>query len=277
MPRPSKTKAIERLQKVLEEIPELKLLQQGSPDFNKWHRKVQVAITNTFEKESEHIEAFNEISFSPSVYVVSGTPGEGYPEFQEAYLRGLELAEAILESMIEEIEEYWEEEAQTPTLSSDQERERIVVKADTKEVFIIHGRDNEAKETVARFLEKLNLEPVILHEQPNEGRTIIEKFEKYARAAFAVVLLTPDDVGALQIDKDKLQHRARQNVIFEFGYFIDRLGRKRVCALTKGDLEMPSDYDGVLYVPLDDAGLWNMPLVRELKTAGLNVDANLAL
>ena len=269
----SKPKAIERLKKVLEAIPELKSLRRGSPDFEKWHRKVKIAIVNIFGEESRHINDFQKLSFRLSI-VTSKTPDS---RFQAAYLRGLESARVLLESMIEEIEEYWEEEAQTPTLSSGRERERVATKTDMKEVFVIHGRDNEAKEAVARFLARLDLEPVILHEQPNEGRTIIEKFEEHAQAAFAVVLLTPDDAGALENEKDKLRPRARQNVIFEFGYFIGRLGRKRVCALTKGDLEMPSDYDGVLYVPLDAAGAWRMRLVKELKAAGLNVDANLAL
>src|ERR1035438_6975181 len=67
----------------------------------------------------------------------------------------------------------------------------------TKKVFVVHGHDDEAKEKVARFLERLKLEPIILHEQPNEGRTVIEKFEVFADVGFAVVLLTPDDVGAL--------------------------------------------------------------------------------
>ena len=147
----------------------------------------------------------------------------------------------------------------------------------TKEIFIVHGRDNETKETVARFLEHLDLEPVILHEQPNQGRTIIEKFEQHAQVGFAVALLTPDDIGALQEDARNLKSRARQNVIFEFGYFIGRIGRNRVCALTKGDVEIPSDYDGVVYIPLDDAGGWKMELVRELKGAGIDVDANRAL
>lgn len=275
MRKPSKPKAIERLQKILEAIPELKSLQHGSPDFEKWHRKVEIAVVNIFGEESRHINDCRQISFRLSFYTYRElTPDSS---FQEAYLRGLESARVLLESMIEEIEEYWEEETQTPTLPGGRERERIAVKADTKKVFIIHGRDNEAKEAVARFLERLDLEPVILHEQPNEGRTIIEKFEEHAQAAFAVVLLTPDDAGALESEKDKLKPRARQNVIFEFGYFIGRLGRKRVCALTKGDLEMPSDYDGVLYVPLDADGAWRMRLVKELKAAGLNVDANLAL
>ena len=104
----------------------------------------------------------------------------------------------------------------------------------TNQVFVIHGHDESARESVARFLEKLELEPIILHEQPNKGRTIIEKFEDYADVRFAVVLLTPDDVGAVKDRADDLRPRARQNVVFEFGFFIGKLGRERVCALGEG-------------------------------------------
>lgn len=120
----------------------------------------------------------------------------------------------------------------------------------------------------------MELKPVVLHEQPNEGRTIIEKFEDYTDVRFAVVLLTPDDVGGLQDNAGDTKPRARQNVIFEFGYFIGKLGRERVCALVKGNVEKPSDYDGVLYIQLDDSEGWKMRLVRELKSAGYNIDAN---
>ena len=88
--------------------------------------------------------------------------------------------------------------------------------------------------------------------------------------------MTPDDVGSLKDGEPNLKPRARQNVIFEFGYFIGTLSRKRVCALVKGNVEKPSDYDGVLYIPLDDLGAWEMGLIKELKTAGFNVDANRA-
>ena len=118
---------------------------------------------------------------------------------------------------------------------------------------------------------------MVLHEQPNEGRTIIEKFEDFAHVRFAVVLLTPDDTGRLQADAGEYRPRARQNVIFEFGYFIGKLGRERVCALVQGDLERPSDYDGVLYIQLDDSEGWKMRLVRELKSAGYDIDANRVL
>jgi len=129
---------------------------------------------------------------------------------------------------------------------------------------------------VARFLEKLGLKPVILQEQPNEGRTIIEKFEYHADTQFAVALLTPDDAGSLQGDKNNLSPRARQNVIFELGFFIGRLGREGVCALTKGDVEIPSDYAGVVYIPLDDFDGWKQKLFQELKTTGFQLDADRA-
>jgi len=144
-------------------------------------------------------------------------------------------------------------------------------------VFLVHGHDDSARETTARFLEKLRLEPIILHEQPNAGRTIIEKVERYAEVAFAVVLLTPDDVGGLGSAPQVLKPRARQNVILELGYFLGKLGRSHVAALLKGEVERPSDYDGVLYVPMDAAGAWKLQLARELKNAGLNIDLNDAI
>jgi len=140
-------------------------------------------------------------------------------------------------------------------------------------VFVVHGHDEEAKQTVARYLEKLDLEAIILHEQPNKGRTIIEKFEDYADVGFAVVLLTPDDVGSAKDKTDNPVPRARQNVVFELGFFVGRLGRQRVCALHKGDVEIPTDFAGVLWVPMD-SNAWRLPLGQEMKAAGLDVDLN---
>ena len=102
----------------------------------------------------------------------------------------------------------------------------------------------------------------------------MEKVERHAEVAFAVVLLTPDDVGAVATNPADVHPRARQNVIFELGYFLGKLGRKRVAALRKGEVEKPSDYDGVVYTPFDSAGAWKLLLARELKSAGLNVDLN---
>jgi predicted nucleotide-binding protein len=128
---------------------------------------------------------------------------------------------------------------------------------------------------VARYLEKLGLVPVILHEQPNGGRTVIEKFEAYADVAFAVVLLTPDDRGGLASDQpDKYAPRARQNVVFELGYFLGKLGRDHVCALYKEGTDIPSDYAGVVFVKLDADGAWHFKLARELKAIISGVDMN---
>jgi len=141
-------------------------------------------------------------------------------------------------------------------------------------VFVVHGRDESAKHSIARFLEQIGLSPIILHEQPDKGRTIIQKFEDHTDVVFAVVLLTPDDEGRLWGSSGGLSLRARQNVILELGYFIGKLGRARVCALKGDGVEEPSDLHGVLYIPLDSGDAWRLTLARELKAAGLNVDMN---
>jgi predicted nucleotide-binding protein len=147
----------------------------------------------------------------------------------------------------------------------------------SERVFVVHGHDEAAREKVARFLERLGLSPVILHEQPNAGRTIIEKFENYADVGFAVVLLTPDDLGAAKASKPDLMPRARQNVIFELGFFVGKLGRNRVCALHAGGIELPSDIHGVVYVDFDSGGAWRLNVAKELREAGFSVDMNRAL
>lgn len=148
---------------------------------------------------------------------------------------------------------------------------------DKSKVFIVHGHDEAAREMVARFVERLNLQPIILHEQANRGKTIIEKLEHYSNVGFAIVLLTPDDEGRMKKDGAQLRDRARQNVIMELGYFIGLLGRSHVCALHRGSVEIPSDYVGVVFVPLDDGGGWRLQLAKELISADYDIDMNKAV
>ncbi len=143
------------------------------------------------------------------------------------------------------------------------------------DVFIVHGHNERVKLDVARFIERLSLNPLILHEQPNQGRTIIEKFEDYSNVGFAVVLLTGDDVGAPVSRKSDLKSRARQNVILELGFFLGKLGREHVCALYEKGVDIPTDYEGVLYIPL--SGDWKFLLAREIKAAGIKIDLNNAI
>jgi predicted nucleotide-binding protein len=143
-------------------------------------------------------------------------------------------------------------------------------------VFVVHGHDGEMKQAVARTIERIGLEAVILHERPNRGQTIIEKIERYSDVGFAVVLLSPDDTGYSNAEgPDAASPRARQNVIMELGYFAGKLGRENVVALHRGEIELPSDYDGVLYTPYDgDSGTWRSELVAELRESGYDVSAD---
>ncbi len=140
-------------------------------------------------------------------------------------------------------------------------------------VFIVHGHDNETKQEVARFIEQIGLETIILHEQANNGMTIIEKIEYYTNEAnFAIVLYTPCDKGKSAKETALAKYRARQNVVFEHGYLMAEIGRKNVCALVKGEIETPSDISGVVYTPLDSASGWKQQLIRELKACNYEVN-----
>lgn len=148
----------------------------------------------------------------------------------------------------------------------------------SRSVFIVHGHDDGTKQTVARFLEHLDLSPIILHEQADEGRTVIEKFADHSDVAYAVVLLTADDRGGTKdTPYNEQRYRARQNVILELGYFLAKLGRKGVRALCQEGIEVPSDYGGVLFTPLDKDGAWRLSLAKEMKAAGIEIDLNKAV
>ena len=130
------------------------------------------------------------------------------------------------------------------------------------------------KSEVVALLRNWKLDPIVLHEQPNEGLTVIEKFERYAGSVgFAVVLLTADDKGGLKGKSDKsYKPRARQNVILELGYFFAKLGRSKVCTLYAPGVEIPSDIHGILYCKIDKEENWKKELARELDAADYSVD-----
>lgn len=136
------------------------------------------------------------------------------------------------------------------------------------DVFIVHGRDDGAKDSVARVVrEDLKLEPIILQEQPDKGDTVIEKLERCSsNVGYAIALVTSDDIGALK-DKedDELNARARQNVVFELGYFMGKLCRERVCLLLKDKVELPSDIGGIVYIYMDPNDGWKAKLQRNIR------------
>jgi predicted nucleotide-binding protein len=190
---------------------------------------------NAFKKHSNEAGTMNDVSETGTISIVRG---------DETYVRNF----------------------------ADSKPRPIMLKSN--KVFIVHGHDEGALQSLARFLEKLKLEVIILKEQPNQGRTIIEKYEACAEeVGFAVILLTPDDVGSSAVATNQGQ-RARQNVIFELGYFAGKLGRGRVCLLRKGDIEIPSDLFGIVYTDMDPAEGWKAGLVKELRAAKLDFDPN---
>jgi DNA-binding NarL/FixJ family response regulator len=128
-------------------------------------------------------------------------------------------------------------------------------KAWLPKAFIVHGHDRKTVLELKNYLQnRLGFEePIVLAEQPSSGLTIVEKFEVYASDAdWVFVLLTPDDTGHAAGVQESIQFRARQNVIFELGYFYGLLNRRsgRIILLYKGVLEIPSDLKGIVYIDI---------------------------
>jgi predicted nucleotide-binding protein len=266
-------KAIELLTTQIDEITALSQLPPRSPEWNAWRSHTHRLIEEIWGKESTQVKQFHEISFSLKGYI-SSTPVSAY---QKAYIDGLKSAQFLLGSFIKELVEF-SEKNQSACESVENEN-----KISTR-IFIVHGHEDLPKEQLARFLTNRGLEPIILHEQPNQGRTIIEKFEETCSdVGFAFVIMTPDDLGMDVKSYEKMQKgdasvglnfRARQNVIFELGFFFAKLGRGRVCCLLKGNnIEKPSDYDGIVDIRFrDKIEEKYMDIIRELQTANYQLD-----
>lgn len=245
------------------------LLAAGVPadDYTQWATTTRGFLGRAFGSLSPNVNSVMDIGRYGSFPI--GPAPEWYAEHRR---ESLSSQLRVLQGLVEVLQVDAENDSPEDRLSTPQ------APPAGRRVFVVHGHDLEALHLCAAFLTKLGLEPVVLHEQPNAGRTIIEKFVDYSDVAFAVVLLTPDDRGGSATSAgDAHLPRARQNVVLELGYFLGRLGRSRVCALYVSGVEIPSDYSGVLFVPFDESGGWRLALGRELKGAGFNVDLNRAV
>ncbi|MGA8733257.1 MAG: nucleotide-binding protein [Terriglobales bacterium] len=258
--------ALKRLQKLLDQIPDVRSRGHASPELSTWQGNIKIVLSELYGENSLIFKEFKGIWFSPGMFY------QGQPEsdFVTACNSGLDHARGFLQSRISDLRESVGVEIEASTGDS------FNLSSSARRIFVVHGHDHGNKETVARFLGGLDLEPVILHEQADQGNTIIEKFEAHASdVQCAVVILTADDIASSKANPEQKEFRARQNVILELGFFVGKLGRDRTFALVEKGVTLPSDIHGVVYIPLD-AGGWRLHLVRELKAAGLQVDANRA-
>lgn len=224
-----------------------------------WKQRSAALLRAAFGPDHPLVAEFAKVRFTPAL--VSANTGQDV--FERARRSGIRRAAGIIEGACVELEV-------TPTLS---ESKRDMTMA--SDIFIVHGHDTGALSAVARAVQRVTgKEPVILHEQPDRGRTIIEKFEGHAAdAGFVVVLVTGDDLGRPK-DSSTERPRARQNVILELGYFIGALGRTKVAIVYDDGVELPSDMAGILYIPRDGTGTWQHKLAKEMRAAGIDVDAN---
>ena len=234
-------------------------LEKARAESKKWSKYNEILLTRLFDDTSiAENEYVNFDDFPGFIYEDKPMP---LSEKLHYYPKGMTSSINSLEGIQERLELY-REPSDTPQFTFG------------NDVFIVHGHDEAAKHAIAGFVRRLGLNPIILDEQANRGQTIIEKFEENANeVGFAIVLLTPDDVGAPKDRQAELKPRARQNVVLELGYFMGKLGRERVCPLLKDEVEKPSDIDGLVYVPMDNFNGWQLKLAKEMKQAGLPVDS----
>lgn len=252
----------EKLKEIIEEIDNLLThhAMSTAPAFDAWYTKAERFLISKYGVDSMEYKKFSDTHFSPPLVVLQNSRNQ-LGQIVEWCAKGLRSCKAVFGVYLEEMAE------EPPAIS---QASTSQCPLNMKKIFIVHGHDGELKQSVARIIEKQDIEAIILSEQANRGRTIIEKFENYADVGGAICLFTSDDLGR-EKSATKNQPRARQNVVFEAGYFMGKLGRERVVLLADSGVEMPSDLSGVVYT---STGNWQVELLKELKEMGYTIDFN---
>jgi predicted nucleotide-binding protein len=266
MPSIRPERAIKEL-RALKQEAESADVQIAGPANDQWKAKVRAVIEQAIGRNASVLRDFEEVRYHIGVW--TGAAGE-VEEDQRYFAQQVKSAVAYIDAAIYELQLNID-----PEESVKQSQPARASTPDSIAIFLVHGHDQGAKHEIARVLHQLvGRQPVILDEQPNAGNTLVEKFEEHAgNSSYAVVLLTPDDVGrAKSALSDADTHRARQNVVFELGYFFGRLGRGKVSVINAG-VEKPSDVDGLVYISYPNSN-WKLQLAKELQAAGIAVDLN---
>jgi predicted nucleotide-binding protein len=236
----------------------------GSERFSSWRRKLSGFL---------NVSLPGEVSRLNSKFQYFSILARGFDETDEEYFWRNEGEAMIsyIDSLILDVRNDEYENHEAPAKQAELDNSKSEEKRSNK-VFIVHGHDNEVKEKTARFVEKLGFEAVVLHEQASKSRTIIEKIEAYSdETDFAIILYTPDDVGNVKNESGQLNSRARQNVVFEHGFLMGKLGRENVVPLVSGKVELPNDISGVIYISDQD---WQIDIAKEMSAVGYEIDFN---
>jgi predicted nucleotide-binding protein len=241
-----------------------------TPAWGTWSNRIENVLLQTVKPNSEPFVYFNEAKKT----AINGNLRDKFDFARENYLKALLKVKSLLEDG-DVFDDLLTPNDIVETIPA-QKIENQVTSPSNKKVFIVHGHDHNLKVELEVFLTHIGLKPVVLHREVDSGQTIIEKFEANADVSYAFILLTPDEVSYtlnqedLQDEDRKKEARARPNVIFEFGYFVAKLGRQKVCALHKGDVVIPSDLSGLIYKKVDsNIEEIGFALIKELKAAGL--------
>ena len=251
----------ERFKKIYDDIDVLieHQVRTSSQEFISWKTRAERFLRTHYGENSKEAVDFGNTHFSLMIYTFNETESD----YIEACKSGLVESKAVFEVYLEELKE------NDVTPDNEATQDNSISKS---KVFVVHGHDEALKQEVARIVEKQGLEAIILSEQANHGKTIIEKFEENTDVGAAICLFTGDDYGkAKDVEDDNL--RARQNVVFEAGYFMGKLGRENVILIANPEIELPSDLQGVVYT---NEKSWQIDVLKELKAIGYAIDFNKA-
>lgn len=253
-------KAIELLNEQIAKIDELQKLRHDDSQVYQWNNFTEELVAQAFGRTHNNYKSFRIAGF-PQTLVPRRVSDE---EKQGNFIAELEKKNNLLQGFVQQLQAF--------SIAGAKKEQTTIPQHISKKVFIVHGHDFKAKDELTSILSTLRFEPIILDRQPNEGKTLIEKLEKHSDVGYAFIILTPDDIGRKKDDETE-SPRARQNVVFEYGLFVGKLGRNRICCLRKGDIELPSDLQGVAYIQFNSSvNEIQLAIVRELRAAGYEVE-----
>lgn len=242
-----------------------------SPAWNTWVSRIANILKETVKPDSEPYVYFSTANST----VIKGNLKDKFDFAKENYLKALTSVKSLMDDG-DVFDDLLTSDVPAQTLKPQKKVNDEALFQSNKKVFIVHGHDHALKIELEVFLSHIGLKPIVLHREIDGGQTIIEKFEANSDVSYAFILLTPDEITYtfdqenVKDDERKKEIRARPNVIFEFGYFVAKLGRQKVCVLHKGDVTIPSDLSGFIYKKVDhNIEEIGFSLIKELKAAGL--------